>query len=76
MKAAAFALLLGACCTPRVVTRSVAVVPPPCLTRPAPLAPDAPVLSDAWAAYYVDLTQWIVEVESACGAHLLGAEGE
>lgn len=67
MRAIAIALLLGACCTPRVVTRSVAVVPPPCLTRAAPEAPDAPVLSDAWAAYYVELTTWVVEVEHACG---------
>ena len=60
-------LVVSACCSPTVIRRPVTVTAPPCLTRPAPLPPEgATIGGQRWAAYYVELSAWVVEAESAC----------
>ena len=57
---------LGACCHPERVL--VPVAPRPCITRPAPQAPEGAAFgSPRWIAYYRALSVWVEAAETACG---------
>lgn len=63
---AALALFAACCPLPRVV----AVTPPPCLTRLAPVPPTSEDDGE-WQRYHVALEAWAAGVERACASHLL-----